>query len=247
MYDKQKVRGSLEFSLPLLISHSTQLLILCYLLSIMIILCIPKQVTAYTIPPIHASTHTITPAHIVHFLRYENSTYGIKMEYPSNWQIIGTNETENHDNDKGILEFRLSSSTSNPSVDRSILSISIHKLPSQNIIVNLLGFFDKSAPKKIALEAFVLSHMTNLLTKLPNFHLIRSDSGESTLADNTPAHKIVYEFREQGQKNILTKGMDILVVKDDTGYVIRYIAEEPKYLDYLPIVQKMVNSVEITR
>jgi hypothetical protein len=213
----------------------------------MIILCIPKQVAAYTITSIHTSTHTITPAHIVHFLRYENSTYGIKMEYPSDWQIRGTNEAENHDNDKGIVEFRSSSSTSNPSVDRLTLSISIHKLPSQNIIVNLLGFFDKSAPNKIALEAFVLSHMTTLLTKLPNFHLIRSDSGGSTLADNTPAHKLVYEYREQGQKTSLTKGMDILVAKDGTGYVITYIAEEPKYLDYLPIVQQMVNSVEITR
>jgi|GEM_PF-1241192 hypothetical protein len=28
---------------------------------------------------------------------------------------------------------------------------------------------------------------------------------------------------------------------------LRYIAEEPKYFDYLPIVQQMINSVEITR
>jgi hypothetical protein len=249
MYDKRELRGSLKFSLPLQMSPFPLLLILCSLLSITVILCIPSQVAAYTITPIHTSSHTITPANIVHFLRYENSTYGIKMQYPSNWQKIEfskVDEKESHNNDRGIAEFRLSSA-SNPSVDRSTFSISIHKLPSQNIIVTLLGFFDKTASQRISFEGFVLSHVTTLLTTLPNFHLIRSESGEITLVDNTPAHKLVYEYREQGQKNILTKGMEILVMKDDTGYIIRYIADEPKYSDYLPVVQQIVNSVEIAR
>jgi hypothetical protein len=260
MHNKQKLRGSIKFSLPLLLSPSPLLLILCSLLLITIILCIPKQAAAHTITPIHTdihtiatihtSTHIIIPANIVRFLRYENSTYGIKMQYPSNWQKIETtkgHEKENHDYDRGLVEFRLSSLAGNPIIDRSTLSISLHKLPSQNIMVNLFGFFDKSAPQKISLEAFVLSHVTTLLTTLPDFHLIRYESGETTLADNTPAHKLVYEYKQQGQKNILTKGMEILVVKDETGYIIRYIAEEPKYLSYLPVVQQIINSVEIRR
>ena len=247
MYDKQKLRGSLKFSLPLQASPPSLLLILFSLLSITIILCIPKQAAAHGTIPIHTST--ITLASTVHFLKYENSTYGIKMKYTSNWQKIETksHDKENHDNNKHIAEFRLSSSASNPSIDRATLRISTHKLPSQNIIVNLFTFFDKTASQKISLEGFVLSHVTTLLTKLPDFHLIRSDSGGITLPNNTPAHKLVYEYREQGQKNILNKGMEILMVKGDTGYIIRYIAKEPKYLDYLPIVQQMVNSVEITR
>lgn len=247
MYDKQKLRGSLKFSLPLQASPSSLLLILFSLLSITIILCIPKQAAAHGTIPIHTST--ITLASTVHFLKYENSTYGIKMDYASNWQKIETksHDQENHDINKDIAEFRLSSSASNPSIDRSTLKISIHKLPSQNFIVNLFTFFDKTAPQKISLEGFVLSHVTTLLTTLPNFHLIRSESGETALADNTPAHKLVYEYREQGQKSVLTKGMEILMVKGNTGYIIRYIAEEPQYWDHLPIVQQMVNSVEISR
>jgi hypothetical protein len=247
MYDTKKLRARLKFSLPLQTPPSSLLLILCSLLSITIILCIPKQAAAHTVTPIHIST--ITLASTAHFLKYENSTYGIKMEFPSNWQEIETksHDKENHDNNKDIAEFRLSSSASNPSIDRATLRISTHKLPSQNIIVSLLGFFDKTASQRISLEGFVLSHVTTLLTTLPNFHLIRSESGEITLADNTPAHKLVYEYGEQGQKNILNKGMEILMVKGDTGYIIRYIAKEPKYWDYLPIVQQMVNSVEISR
>lgn len=247
MYDKEKLRGSLKFSLPLQPATSSVLLILCSLLSITIILCIPKQAAAHVTIPIHTST--ITPASTAHFVKYENSTYGIKMEYPSNWQKIETksHDKENHDNNKEIAEFRLSSSASNPSIDQARLRILTHKLASQNVIVNLFTLFDKTASQKISLEGFVLSHVTTLLTTVPDFHLIESDSRGITLPDNTPAHKLVYEYREQGQKNVLYKGMEILIVKGDTGYIIRYLAEESKYLDYLPIVQQMVNSVEISR
>lgn len=247
MYDKEKLKGSLKFSLPLQASPSSLLLILCSLLSITIILCIPKQAAAHVTIPIHTST--ITLASTAHLLKYENSTYGIKMLYPSNWQKIETkgHDRENHDNNKDIAEFRLSSPANNPSIDRATLRILTHKLPSQNVIVNLFTLFDKTASQKISLEGFVLSHVTTLLTTLPDFHLIASDSRGITLPDNTPAHKLVYEYREQGQKNVLNKGMEILIVKGDTGYIIRYLAEESKYLDYLPIVQQMVNSVEISR
>jgi hypothetical protein len=247
MYDKEKLRGSMKFSLPLQASLTSLLLILCSLLSITIMFCIPKQAGAHVTIPIHTST--INLASTAHFLKYENSTYGIKMVYPSNWQKIETksHDKENRDNNKDIAEFTLSSSTNNPSIDQATLRILTHKLPSQNVIVNLFTLFDKTASQKISLEGFVLSHVTTLLTTLPDFHLIASDSREITLPDNTPAHKLVYEYREQGQKNVLNKGMEILIVKGATGYIIRYIAEEPKYLDYLPIVQQMVNSVEIAK
>lgn len=41
--------------------------------------------------------------------------------------------------------------------------------------------------------------------------------------------------------------MERLMVKGNTGYILRYHVEEPKYLDYLPIVQHMANSVEIAK
>lgn len=41
--------------------------------------------------------------------------------------------------------------------------------------------------------------------------------------------------------------MERLMVKGNTGYIIRYHVEEPKYLVYLPIVQQIANSVEIPR
>jgi hypothetical protein len=37
--------------------------------------------------------------------------------------------------------------------------------------------------------------------------------------------------------------MEILAVKDDEGYIIRYLAQEPIFFDYLPYIQKIVKSI----
>ena len=129
--------------------------------------------------------------------------------------------------------------------DQTMLKILIHKLPPQNMMGNLLSFFDKEGSQKISLEAFVLSHLTNLLTTLPNFHLFKAESGATTLGDTTPAHKLVYSYRGEGKRDDVIKDMEILTVKDDKGYIIRYLAEERKYFDYLSSIQNTINSITI--
>lgn len=39
--------------------------------------------------------------------------------------------------------------------------------------------------------------------------------------------------------------MVILTIKDDSAYVIGYVAESSKYAYYLPVIQKMINSLEL--
>ncbi|HET7148736.1 MAG TPA: PsbP-related protein [Candidatus Nitrosopolaris sp.] len=207
---------------------------MCCLLSITVILWTPKLAAAVTTP------------NSVHFIVYENSTYGIKMQYPSNWQKIQTGETNKAD--RVIVEFKLPASVGGKLVakkNQTMLSILIHKLPPQNMMGNLLSFFDKEGSQKISLEAFVLSHLTNLLTILPDFHLFKAESGGATLGDTTPAHKLVYSYRGEGRDDV-AKGMEILTVKDDKGYIIRYMTEERKYFDYLPSIQSTINSITIT-
>jgi len=196
-----------------------------------------------------------TPKHAnsAHLLAYDNSTYGISIQYPSNWQKLQTEETkkENNDNDKPIVEFKLPSSIGANLVhknDQATFIILIHKLPPQNIISKIISSFDSRRSQEISFEAFVLSHLTNLLTKLPDFHLIKLESGGTTLRDNTPAHKLVYTYRGGGEKgsNVI-KDMEILAVKDDEGYIIRYLAQEPIFFDYLPYIQEIVKSVSITK
>jgi len=247
-----KLEGSLNCCLSRATNRFTLLLLISSLLAITTILYTPKQTAAALISPVHTGATTVS-ANSVHLLAYENSTYGISIQYPSNWQKIQTEETkkENNDNDKPIVEFKLPSSIGANLVhknDQATFMILIHKLPPQNMISKIISSFDSRRSQEISFEAFVLSHLTNLLTKLPDFHFIKSESGGTTLRDNTPAHKLVYTYSGGGEKgsNVI-KDMEILAVKDDEGYIIRYLAQEPIFFDYLPYIQEIVKSVSITK
>jgi hypothetical protein len=39
--------------------------------------------------------------------------------------------------------------------------------------------------------------------------------------------------------------MEVLTVKGDKGFIISYTTEASKYPDFIPIVQKMIDSFEI--
>jgi hypothetical protein len=242
MYYDQQTKGNMRFCIRTEISTSVLLLLVSgCLLAITIILWTPRLAAGVTTP------------NSVHFITYENSTYAIQMQYPSNWQKIQTEETSkgNNDNDKPIVEFKLPSSIGANLVhknDQVTFMILIHKLPPQNMISKMISFFDSRRSQEISFEAFVLSHLTNLLTKLPDFHLIKSESGGTTLRDNTPVHKLVYTYRGGGKKgNNVIKDMEILAMKDDEGYIIRYLAQEPIFFDYMPYIQKIVKTFSITK
>jgi len=242
MHYDQQTKGNMRFCIRTEISTSVLLLLVSScLLAITIILWIPTLAAGVT-------THNS-----VHFITYENSTYGIQIQYPSNWQKVQTEETGkgNNDNDKPIIEFKLAPIDGANLVhknDQGTFIILIHKFPPQNMISKIISSFDSRRSQEISFEAFVLSHLTNLLTKLPDFHLIKSESGGTTLRDNTPAHKLVYTYSRGGKKsNNIIKNMEILAVKDDEGYIIRYLAQERIFFDYLPYIQETVKTFSITK
>ena len=202
-----KLEGGLNCCLSRVTNRFTLLLLLSSLLAITMILYTPKQTTTALISPVQTGATTVS-ANSAHLLAYDNSTYGISIQYPSNWQKLQTEETkkENNDNDKPIVEFKLPSSIGANLVhknDQATFIILIHKLPPQNMISKIISSFDSRRSQEISFEAFVLSHLTNLLTKLPDFHLIKSKSGETTLNDNTPAHKLVYTYSGGGKRVIM--------------------------------------------
>ncbi|HYZ96487.1 MAG TPA: hypothetical protein VE524_07805 [Nitrososphaeraceae archaeon] len=64
----------------------------------------------------------------------------------------------------------------------------------------------------------------------------------TTLSGNNPAHKVLYTNREGEDEH---KTMQILSIKDDKIYLLTYSAEKRKYSDYLPTIEKMIDSFEI--
>lgn len=248
----------LEGGLKRFVSRATTRFVLSLLLfsmlAVIIVLYTPKQRALALISPVHPDTTTLRSGSM-HVILYENSTYGISLQYPSNWQKMETEETKkeniNYDYEKPIVEFKLPPALGENSEDREHQGrflILVHEIPPQNMIGKLISTVDIAGSQKISLEAFVLSHLTSLLTRLPDFQLIKSESGETTLNDSTPAHKLVYLYTDQREKgSSVMKDMEILAVKDDKGYIVRYFAQEPKFFDYLSYIQEIVKSFRITK
>lgn len=199
------------------------------------------------------------------FVSYQNRAFGIVIQFLSTWQKIEEQSQREGEErhiggsrslpdqvsyDEPVVEF-LSPLADSSDIYQETLSISVHKLHTRNI-GEFFRFFDKPTSQKILLHSFVLSHITTLIAKIPSFNLIKSESGDDqiTLADGSMGHKIVYTYMGQLQissnTNTRLKVMEVLLVKNDRGYIMRYSAEPDKYYSYLPTIQKMIKSFNIT-
>ena len=151
------------------------------------------------------------------FLTYHDSTLGIKIEYPAGWI------QELH---RGSLVTFLASLESDSNTYPAGLGIKVQNLASKNISLNEIT--------KVQIKNLTQNH--------PDFKLIESTG--SMLAGNL-AHKIV--FNATDNKEHERKAMQIWTLKGDKAYLITYKAEPGKYSKYLPIIQKMLDSFQITK
>ena len=178
------------------------------------------------------------------FATYRNSAFGIAIQYPFNWEKM--EEDEDHDSsERQVVKFI-------PPIKEHLTNypnfiISIHNMHRNNI-KDFFRLFDKPTSDVISLHGFVLSHLTSLSTKLSNFKINKPESYETTLAGNNVAQKIVYTYKEgQEDSTVVAKAMEVLMIKDDKGYIISYRADSSNYMHYLPTIQKMINSFELTK
>jgi hypothetical protein len=70
-----------------------------------------------------------------------------------------------------------------------------------------------------------------------------AESNTNSTLGGKPAYKLVYTDVEDG---INYKTMEIGTITADRLYYVEYLAEEEQYPDYLPTVQKMIDSLKIT-
>ena len=153
------------------------------------------------------------------FLSYENnSTLGIKIQYPTNWQRI-----ESEDNVHGVLFLSPSESNS----DRFLESFSVS---SRSLFNSNNNNVDELARRAISEHIEHLSDFQLVYTKL------------ITVKDN-PAYMLVYKYTDLVFGKAMA--MDIGMTNGDKVYVLSYLAEPAKFLFYLPTMQKMIDSFEI--
>jgi hypothetical protein len=157
------------------------------------------------------------------FKRYENPTYGINIQYPSNWRI-DEGDVYADDYVTDIVSF-IAPIRSDTEAYAPSLSISIDN-PPPNLKENLNEY---------------LNRITNDYDDiLKGFEIIESDT--SSILAGKPAYKLVSTDEEDG---IDYKSMEIGTIIGDKVYFVTYYAEEEQYSNYLPTVQKMISSLEI--
>jgi eukaryotic-like serine/threonine-protein kinase len=176
------------------------------------------------VPHLNSTTDTTTDSASSSFITYENSTWGIKIQYPSTWEKQTTG--------KGVTFIVLSNET-NANSDKNLQQF-LAKLNLTSI-----NGIPPNAPIKALADRIIGSYGQFL----HNFQ-IQSYTNTTLGGNNNNAIKIVYSFTDP--KNINFNATDIATIKNDRLYVIQYYyTQSPKHQSYLPILQKMVDSFQI--
>jgi hypothetical protein len=185
-----------------------------------------------------------------HFLTYENSTYGIKMQYPSSWyQHLGgyTYELANgttHD----LASF--SPLAANQTAAINSLRLHFHLTPlseSQLKKTYPAGIPDFNATVRVSIyypneKGKTLSHYAN---DEYGFGKLLGLTTNNTLG-GLPAYKSTYASTTSFASPYPERSMHIGAIKGDKLYILNYQARPNEYDKYMPIVQQMINTFQIT-
>jgi eukaryotic-like serine/threonine-protein kinase len=150
-------------------------------------------------------------------LTYENSAYGVKINYPQDWTK---------------QEF----TSGQFSVHFTRPMESATDIPSEEVIIIVLDF----SAQPMTLDEYTQVQIQRLGQLVPDSKII--DSTPTTLA-GYPAQRMVYTMKI-GQSDI--KELNVYTIKNNKAYIISYLAQSSRYSDFLGIAQQMIDSFEIT-
>ena len=159
-----------------------------------------------------SNSTTAAAATEVKFIPYENSTYGIKIQYPSNWI---KQESQNQ---------------------TSSLIVGFNSPPGTGFAYFTIEG-GRQLPQNISLEQFSNASIDGVRHSFPGFNL--TESNETALA-GIPAHKIVYTSPTQSGREL--ELMQVWTLKDAKDFIITYGALSRDFSSYLPTIQKMIDS-----
>jgi hypothetical protein len=162
------------------------------------------------------------------FLIYTNSKYGIKIQYQYNWIVEGNSYATGAGGIQ-ITSFYL------PDVSNGLpfFRIGVDNLSKefpQSPVVSINEYLNRS-----------LEHKNS--TGFPGFKLIVSNTN-NTLAGNR-AYTVVWTYTHPIYG--IRKSIEIATIIGSKGYFIDYTAAVPKFSNYLPIAEKMIESFEIIK
>jgi len=161
------------------------------------------------------------------FNTFENSTYGIKMIFPSNWNKEENLSEGGSNYGKLVDVVRFSPPFENNNSDKS----------SENLDIKVDNISD--------IQPVTLAKYTNdsIEDLGKDFKIIWFDVN-ATMSGGIPAYKLEYTGIEQ---DVNLNAMTIFTMKGNEAYIISYMAEPSRYSSDLPMVQKMINSIELLK
>jgi eukaryotic-like serine/threonine-protein kinase len=151
------------------------------------------------------------------FLTYDNPTHGIKMQYPADW-TVSTNGLQSYSNIVGFF---------------SLLQNLTDVLPAQ-VTLSLTGY-----SANVSLDEY--TNMT--LREIEQQGLEVNESNAITLAGN-PGHRIIFTPPPQAVPISLSV-MQVWTVINDKVYLLVYTADSSKFQINLPLVQHMLDSLQV--
>jgi serine/threonine-protein kinase len=152
---------------------------------------------------------------------YENPTYGIKIQHPSDWK---TEEDTAPHFSVSFIAPSLTTNNSDRTTPPALIRFGVDNLPSGNF----------------SLEDFTNIQIAGARQTYPIFTLYQLNS--TTLAGNTPAQQLIFSTIDDKHRE--AKSMQFFMLNDNKSYHITYIAKPESYSEFLPIAQKMIDSFE---
>ena len=149
---------------------------------------------------------------------YEGPVSGIRTQYPDGWEIIIQNTSSSS------LSLRFDSPPEN---DTDVFR--------ENVILEI-----NTITNNTDLSNYTSAALTSYLEAYPDLEVIQLSS--TNLTNNAiPAYKLVASRTQEG-----LDFMQIFALKEDLVYSIIYSSEKARYSTYLPIIERMINSLEET-
>jgi hypothetical protein len=161
------------------------------------------------------------------FLTYDNHPLGIRIQHPSNWSITETSYNPDANNTIVII----SSPSKTASELGNISGVSGSFVPYLDIYV-----FDS---KNMSLDK-IINGTINKFVNNENFAI--HESKPIALKGNQQAYMLMYDATVGGDE--FFKKLQVYTIFDSKVYVLTFTSQAASFSNYLPLVQKMVNSFE---
>ena len=166
------------------------------------------------------------------FSIYENPTYGIKILYPAGWNKLEFGQITA---DGLVVGFAL------PREGKPLSEINVSDFILENIMIGVTKIISapSSFSKNTILGDFVNDQISSYKQELADFQIIKSNI---TGIDNNPIYQIQYTHKKG---HAMLDTLQVWTISGNKIYTILFNADPADYPTYLPIIQKMTNSLVI--